>query len=98
MEICHFNAFLSLTYTDTVLLNFDLKQALMMVNEGGTQLAMESLPPEILDLCSRYVEFTDETKRGEHGKQQNTDANIEMVHLRYLLFILMGFLVNLLRE
>ena len=68
MEICHFNDFLSLTNTDTVLLSFDLKQALMMISEGGTQLTMDSLPPEILDLCSRYVEFTEETKRGEHGK------------------------------
>ena len=43
-------------------------QVLMMIHEGGTQLAMESLPPQILDLCSRYVEFTDETKHGDHGK------------------------------
>ena len=34
MEICHFNAFLSLTNTDTVLLSFDFKQALMMIHEG----------------------------------------------------------------
>ena len=67
MEICHFNTFLSLTNTDTVVLSFDLKQSLMMIHEGGTLLAMDTLPPEILDQCSRHVEFTDETKRGEHG-------------------------------
>ena len=45
MEICHFDAFPSITNTDTVLLSFDLKQSLMMINEGGAQLAMESLSP-----------------------------------------------------
>ena len=82
MEICQFNAFLSLTNTDAVLLNFDLKQAFKMINEGGTQLTMDSLPPEILDLCSRYVEFTEEMKRGEHGKTAKYWTQyIEMVHL-----------------
>ena len=72
MELCHFNAFLS----------FDLKQAIMMINEGGTQLTMDSLPLEILDLCSRYVEFTEETKGGEHGKTAKYWMQyIEMVHL-----------------
>ena len=54
----------------------------MMINEGGTQLTMDSLPPEILDLCSKYVEFTEETKRGEHGKTAKYWMQyIEMVHL-----------------
>ena len=74
MEICYFDAFLSPTNTDTVLLSFNLKQALM-IHEGVL------LPPEILDLC-RYVEFTDETKHGEHGKTAKYCTQyIEMVHL-----------------
>ena len=82
MEICHFNTFLSLTNTDTVLLSSDLEQALMMIHEGGTQLALQSLPPEILDLCSRYCYFTDETKRGEHGKTAKYCTQyIGIVHL-----------------
>ena len=38
--------------------------------------------PEILDLCSRYVKFTDETKCGEHGRTaKNWMQYIEMAHL-----------------
>ena len=43
---------------------------------------MDPLPPEILDLCSRYLEFTEETKRAEHGKTAKYWMQyIEMVHL-----------------
>ena len=76
MEICHFNTFLSLSNTDTVLLTFDLNQA------RGRQHTACYVVFLILDLCSRYVEFKDETKRGEHGKTAKYWMQyIEMVHL-----------------
>ena len=54
----------------------------MMINEGGTQLTMDSLLPELLDRWSRYVEFTEEMKRGEQGKTAKYWMQyIEIVHL-----------------
>ena len=82
MEILHFNAFLCLTNTETELLSIHVKQVLEMIDEAGVQTSMEILPPEILDLCSKYAEFIEDTKRYEHGKiARYWMQYIEMVHL-----------------
>ena len=31
-----------------------MKQVVEMIDEAGVQTSMEILPPEILDLCSKY--------------------------------------------
>ena len=46
------------------------------------QFSIETLPAEILDLCSAYAEFIEDTKRGEHGLTAKYWMQyIEMFHL-----------------